>query len=159
MAVQAIQQKRAAFALQQVQRYKDQFAYEAEQGRDTQASAPDEEQVPAPTANAQERSGKKFKARASELPFMIHSNGLGQALAFFKSKAAKNKDRDRYGCLYAILSGWLTQTEQPFAGFDDALFALTQCDQEVYLAAQSEAILLMEWVKPFASAFMGGDSS
>ena len=29
------------------------------------------------------KEGDKLKSRASELPFMIHANGLGQAAAFF----------------------------------------------------------------------------
>ena len=40
--------------------------------------------------------GDKLKARASELPFMIQANGLGQAAAFFCSK----KDKDGYDKIY-----------------------------------------------------------
>lgn len=123
MAVQHIQQERAAYALQQVQSYVDQIA----------------------TAER-----KKFKSRASELPFMIHANGLGQALAFFKSKGNK----DGYNYLYQILEGWLIQADRPFAGYESALTGVTQCDRAVYLSAQAESILLMNWVKQFAAAFM-----
>lgn len=131
MAIQAVQQERSAYALQQVQSYAERF-------------------VPATQPGDWKSNRKKFKARASELPFMIHANGLGQALVFFKSKGRK----DGYDCLYAILQGWLLQTDRPFEKYKDALDAVTGCDRATYLAAQAEAILLMNWVKQFASAFM-----
>ena len=123
MAVQHIQQQRAAYALEQVQNYAAQLSKD-------------------------ER--KKFKSRASELPFMIHANGLGQALAFFKSKG----DKDGYNFLYQILEDWFIRPEQPFAGHATALDGVTTCDRATYLAAQAESILLMNWVKQFAAAFM-----
>ena len=92
----------------------------------------------------------KFKSRASELPFMIHANGLGQALAFFKSKG----DKDGYGELYAIINSWLRTPGRPFAGSADCLVALTQCDQQTYMVAQSEAMQYMDWVKKFAGAYL-----
>ncbi len=135
MAIQAVQQERAAYALQQVQNYAEQFA--------------------AQPLGERKSNRKKFKARASELPFMVHANGLGQALAFFKSKGRK----DGYNCLYAILEGWLLDTDRPFEEYENALDAVTQCDRVTYVAAQAEAILLMTWVKQFASAFMDGEGT
>lgn len=94
--------------------------------------------------------GSKLKARVSELPFMIHANGLGQAAAFYKSKGEK----DGYGHIYKILSGWLTQTGQPFAGKQDLMTAITQADLHLYRIAQTEAMQYMDWVKKFASAYL-----
>ena len=123
MAVQHIQQQRAAYALQQVQDY---------------------------ATHLSKDECKKFKSRASELPFMIHANGLGQALAFFKSKG----DKDGYNFLYQILADWLVQEDRPFADYTEALNGVTGCDRATYLSAQAESILLMNWVKQFAAAFM-----
>jgi len=124
MATQTFQQERAKYALEQVQEYaKDASCH------------------------------KEFKSRASELPFMIHANGLGQALAFFKSK----KEEHGYDHLYAILSNWLCKTGQPFEGARDALEGVTGGSRAQYMAAQAEAILLMDWVKKFSRAFMGGE--
>jgi CRISPR-associated protein Cmr5 len=99
--------------------------------------------------------GDKLKARANELPFMIHTNGLGQALAFFKSK----KDKDGYDKLFLILQSWLTQNEKdtkgrPFAGKPDLMVAITEADFQTYRIAQAEAIQYMDWVKKFASAYL-----
>ncbi len=92
----------------------------------------------------------KIKSRASEMPFMIHTCGLGQALAFFKSKGGK----DGYNKVYAMLDSWLREKGNPFAGASDALHALTQCDLMTYRIAQAESVQYMEWVKKFASAYL-----
>ena len=95
------------------------------------------------------KDGDKLKARASELPFMIHTNGLGQAAAFFKSK--KEKDYDH---LYRILSSWLTSEGRPFAGQGDLMQAITSADMHLYRVAQAEAMHYMDWVKKFAKAYL-----
>lgn len=94
--------------------------------------------------------GDKLKARASELPFMIHTSGLGPALAFFKSK----KEKDGYDHLYRILQSWLTQPGRPFAQQADLMLAITQADFRTYRMAQAEAIVYMDWVKKFAKAYL-----
>lgn len=125
---QVMQQKRAKYALQQVKKAKDN-----------------------PEVNAQE-----FKSRASELPFMIRANGLGQALAFFKSKGREHG----YKNLYDILSQWLcssTEYSAPFSGYSDALDGIVASDRKTYMVAQTEAIMFMGWVKKFATAFLDGE--
>ena len=96
------------------------------------------------------KEGDKLRSRASELPFMIHANGLGQAAAFFKSK----KDKDGYDKLFLVLQGWLSQQGRPFAGQADLMRAITEADMHEYRVAQAEAIQFMEWVKKFASAYL-----
>lgn len=94
--------------------------------------------------------GDKLKARASELPFMIHTNGLGPALAFFKSK----KNKDGYDNLYLVLQSWLAQPGRPFADKPDLMKAITEADFNTYRLAQAEAIQYMDWVKKFSSAYL-----
>ena len=122
MATQTLQQLRAKHALQKVK-----------------------ELVPL-------NDGDKLKARASELPFMIHTNGLGPALAFFKSKM----DKDGYDKLYLILQSWLIENKpgRPFAGNTDLMQAITEADFNTYRLAQAEAVQYMDWVKKFASAYL-----
>ncbi|NDP59532.1 MAG: type III-B CRISPR module-associated protein Cmr5 [Oxalobacteraceae bacterium] len=103
------------------------------------------------------RDGDKFKSRASELPFMIHVNGLGQAAAFFRSKS-----KDGYPELSLVLSSWLCRPEQisqpgrthPFAGKQDLMQAITECSLHDYRVAQAEAMQYMDWVKKFANAYL-----
>ncbi len=94
--------------------------------------------------------GDKLKSRASELPFMIHTNGLGQALAFFKSK----KEKDGYDKLFGMLQTWLARPGCPFQGKEDVMVAITETDMHTYRVAQAEAIQYMDWVKKFASAYL-----
>ena len=94
--------------------------------------------------------GSKLKARASELPFMVHANGLGQAAAFFKSK----KDSDGYGIVFSALQSWLSQPGRPLVGQSDLMQAIVNADLHTYRIAQAEAIQYMDWVKKFASAYL-----
>lgn len=118
--MQTLQQQRAKHALQQVQSW------------------------------IQLNEGSKLKARCSELPFMIHANGLGQAAAFFKSKGRD----DGYDHVFATLQTWLSQDKRPFAGQKDLMRAIVDADLHTYRMAQAEAIEYMDWVKKFASAYL-----
>jgi CRISPR-associated protein Cmr5 len=91
---------------------------------------------------------KEYKSYASNLPAMIHMNGLGQAAAFFKSKS------DTHRKLYDLLSDWLCCHNQPYAGCANLLEGITTKDMHHYRLAQAEAQALMDWVKKFAKAFM-----
>lgn len=91
----------------------------------------------------------KLKARASELPFMIHTAGLGQAAAFFKSK-----QKDGYPELFNILQAWLCQAGRPYdSKTPDLLHSITTKDMTTYRVAQAEAMAYMDWVKTFAAAY------
>jgi len=99
---------------------------------------------------------KEYKAYAANLPAMIHTNGLGQAAAFFKSKGGTHEK------LYQLLSNWLCgkiddATTQPYSDCDNLLDGITQKDMHTYRVAQAEAQMLMDWVKKFAKAFMTDD--
>ncbi len=114
-----IQQQRAAFALERVKSAKEDSSTKQ----------------------------KEYKSYASSLPAMIHTNGLGQAAAFFKSKTETHKQ------LYSLLSDWLKKEGQPFAG-KELLDGITSSDMHTYRVAQAEAQALMNWVKKFADAYM-----
>ena len=101
-------------------------------------------------------SQKEYKSYASGFPAMIQMNGLGQAAAFYRSKGAENTSKGRAYCaLYDLLSGWLTQSGQPYADFDDLLKGITEENMRAYMLAQAEALALLDWVKKFAKAYMG----
>lgn len=133
MATQTLQQLRAQHALKQVQEFVISVAG---------VNKTDEKKA--------KNLSEKFKARASELPFMIHTNGLGPALAFFKSK----KEKDGYDKLYVLLQSWLVQPGRPFVDQPDLMKSITEADFNTYRLAQAEAIQYMDWVKKFASAYL-----
>ena len=126
--MQTLQQQRAAHALQGVQ-----ALIRPKEGDKLKA-----------------KEGDKLKARASELPFMIHANGLGQAAAFFCSK----KDKDGYDKIYHLLQSWMTRPGGPLASKDGMMAAITRADLHTYRVAQAEAMQYMDWVKKFASAYL-----
>ncbi|MEK7232193.1 MAG: type III-B CRISPR module-associated protein Cmr5 [Elusimicrobiota bacterium] len=90
---------------------------------------------------------REFKSYASGFPAMIQMNGLGQAAAFYRSQGGT------HGKLYDLLSGWLRAQGQPYAN-KDLLDGITSEDMRVYRIAQAEALLLLDWVKKFAKAYM-----
>lgn len=123
--MQTMQQKRAKYALEQVE-----------------------------AAEQNKISRKEYKSYASSLPAMIQVNGLGQAAAFYRSKGADNNEKGKaYMALYDLLSGWLSKTGQPYEGLD-LLAGITKKNMHAYQLAQAEALALLNWVKKFAKAFM-----
>lgn len=128
--MQTIQQQRAAYALERV-----------EQDRDKHMS--------------EKGFLSAYKSYASGLPAMIQMNGLGQAAAFYRSKSAGRDSKAlAYGCLYGLLSDWLTVSGQPYSAHSDLLRGVTTEDMRTYMLAQSEAQALLDWVKKFAKAYM-----
>jgi CRISPR-associated protein Cmr5 len=102
---------------------------------------------------------KEYISYASSVPAMIHTNGLGQAAAFFKSKKGKNgNNKTTHEYLYQLLSDWLKKDNQPFAN-KDLLDGITNSDMQTYRLAQTEAQALMDWVKKFAKAYMKAETS
>lgn len=120
-----LQQQRAAFALERIRTLAGEWANDA-------------------------KKQKEFNSYASAMPFMIHANGLGQTAAFYRRKGTGHT----YYRLYQLLGDWLSRPDQPFAGHADLLNGITQSDMDAYLAAQAEALLLLDWVKKLASAFL-----
>lgn len=94
---------------------------------------------------------KEFKSSAAGFPAMVKMNGLGQAAAFYFSQG------ETYRKLYDILSEWLTKPGQPYAGAADLLAGVTSQNMSRYRVAQSEALLLLGWVKKFTKAFVAKD--
>lgn len=103
---------------------------------------------------------KQDKTRQTELrryiiqiPALIHMNGLGQALAFYRMKGRDSS----HELIYQLLGKWLCQdkTGRVFDGTEpDLLKAITSSDYRCYMAAQNEALALLEWLKKFATALL-----
>lgn len=97
-----------------------------------------------------QKKQNEFNSHASAMPFMIRANGLGQTAAFYRRKG----EGHLYFQLYKLLGDWLAEPERPFEGQSDLLIAITQSEQDAYLAAQIESLLFLDWVKKLASAFL-----
>jgi len=135
---QTIQQQRAKFALDKINELSAQFDKDEK---------------------------KEFVSYASGLPAMIHMNGLGQAMAFHKSKGIRkdpnvkstDKHIEAHRALFEVVSKWLCEPSQPYHGQTDVLTGITQLDMAHYQLAQAESLVLMSWVKKFSKAFLAED--
>ena len=107
---------------------------------------------------------KVFKAKASSLPAMVQMNGLGQSLAFAKSKFGRNigfttdsttdskkPEGIAWQHLYQLISDWHSRETGCYPG-RDVLEGIMSEDMHVYRQAQAETQALMVWVKQFARA-------
>lgn len=89
----------------------------------------------------------------NNLPALIRMNGLGQALAFFRMKG----ERTAHDTIYHMVGAWLCDANSKgriFSESTDALSAITQSDMAHYMAAQNEALALLQWLKKFAVALL-----
>lgn len=86
-----------------------------------------------------------------DLPAMLLQNGLGQSLAFLRSK----RDEKAAGKLYADISGWLIEKRGIYRVGDDLIEAVVSGERNEYVAAQEEALELCGWLKRFADALIG----
>lgn len=91
---------------------------------------------------------KAYKAAASSFPAMIRMNGLGQALAFIRTRKGKE-----YRRVYDHVSTWLGAGQAGvLATAADALSELVARDARTYRQAEAETIAFMVWIKRYAEA-------
>jgi CRISPR-associated protein Cmr5 len=94
----------------------------------------------------------KFDSFTAGAATMILQNGFGQTMAFWLQKS-KDKKNDKHGRLLEIVREWLDK-KGVIKSSDSISFikSLADVKQEEYLAAQKEALALLEWVKRYANA-------
>ncbi len=96
---------------------------------------------------------KDFKSFSAGVPSMILQNGFGQVLAFLLAKGT-----DKHIVMFEIIKEWLVRNHLA-QGEDKEKFvrSLNNMSQQDYLMAQNEALKLLEWVKRYANADLGGE--
>lgn len=96
---------------------------------------------------------KEIRRHLNGLPALIRMNGLGQALAFFRMKGTGSS----HELIYQMVGTWLCAKDSKgriFTEDGDVLKAITRSDVQHYMAAQNEALALLEWLKKFAVAIL-----
>lgn len=101
-------------------------------------------------------NAKEYNSWVKKVPVLILMNGLGQTLAFLKSKSNHEKE-----LLYDHLSAWLMtqmswspQAQQK----NDLLERLIHESSANYRRATIEALAFLNWLKRFADTLLeGGD--
>lgn len=128
------------------------------------------------TVLAEKAVSGPYRSYARQFGAMIHGTGLGQAMAFARSKAKSNgkaNDKEKaWHALYTHFSDWLTGggaaqntvTPKPLrpafaqgaapAAKHDALKGITGGDVATYMLATAEAIALAVWIKRLAEALI-----
>lgn len=146
--LQSPQQERARFALSAVERLLAEITEKAT--KETKAVPGEAPATPgAEKPRVYELKGhRELKSYSRALPFMIRANGLGQAAAFYWSKGGVHES------LYKLLGSWLTSKGQAYSDKDNLIEGITEADMATYQRAQAEALLLMEWVGKFVTAYV-----
>ena len=98
-------------------------------------------------------AGKEYQTLAKAAPALIMNNGLMQTLAFYREK-----DKDQHRRLGEHLRRWLSVRDggpDRDVGFDPMMQALLSTDSTAYRRATDEALLILRWIRQFASARNG----
>jgi len=93
----------------------------------------------------------EYRALVASAPADVQTNGLGQTVAFWRSKGWK-KDKPKnneHTALYNHVSSWVMQ-EMGEQG--DLMQWITQTDSRRYRQATVEALAFLGWLKRFAQA-------
>lgn len=91
---------------------------------------------------------KEFSQFCKSFPTMVLQNGLGQAIAFIKSKKV-NPD-DKYDRMYNTLNSWLKDGLNLIE--DDVLREINTMNAPKYIEIQIESLKFLEWIKRYENA-------
>lgn len=103
---------------------------------------------------------EKYGSYARRAGALIQTQGLGQALAFWRSKGWEKgspKKDDAYALLYEHMSKWLNQ--QMTTNKDILKWIQKDASTEDYRRATAEAQAFLIWLKRFAEAELGDDDN
>lgn len=110
---------------------------------------------------------KVYGTRARDLTALIHTDGLGQTLAFLLAKSkAGDKDKGKpetpsqlaHRLLFQHISVWvLQQVPSPGGIKDHLLLALIAGESTYYRRATVETLAFAGWLKKFAEAEFGNE--
>lgn len=105
----------------------------------------------------------KYKTQLLKLPARLHSNGLGQTVAFYLSAGPGKPETIICDWLQTWLAGDETEKIYPAQALVKSLAGIglgKDVDAEArYRTASTEARALAVWLKRFAEAFIEGDKA
>jgi CRISPR-associated protein Cmr5 len=106
-------------------------------------------------------SRKEYLSIVRGAPSDIQTNGLGQALAFWKAKGyqgGKPKRDDPHAQLYMHVSNWVRQEVKPSSSADLLQWVANDAETSEYRRATVEALAFLVWLKRFAEAELGEEA-
>lgn len=92
----------------------------------------------------------KFKTQLVKLPARLHTNGLGQTVAFYLASGPGKPER--------IICGWIQdwlRTTGDCPNNISLIESITRAEAVSYRRASAESRALAGWLKRFAEAFLG----
>jgi len=101
----------------------------------------------------------KYKTQLLKLPARLHSNGLGQTVAFYLSVGQSTKPE---WVICNWLQTWLRDQREILPPGQDLIHSLAATDdgaESRYREASAEARALAVWLKRFAEAFIAGEGA
>ena len=102
-----------------------------------------------------EKLKDNYKSAAKKLPVLIKMNGLGQTLAFMKSKSGTESGKG-YEILYEQIGTWL-QTEDVkglVSKNGELVKEIIQLESPVYRQVTVETLALLNWMRRFVDGLI-----
>lgn len=98
---------------------------------------------------------KEYRSMVMKLPTLIIANGLGQTLAFLKSKG-KGDEKKPEEKVYQDIKGWLFKNKNiHWTAQDDELIArVIALPSDRFRHVTSETLSFLSWMKRFADAVL-----
>jgi len=90
----------------------------------------------------------EYKSWSKKIPVLIKTNGLGQTLAFMKSR-----DKGETNLMLKQIHEWLVLKNE-LKKEDDLIKKITEIDSTVYRRWSREIIALFNWVRRFADGYL-----
>lgn len=94
---------------------------------------------------------KKYGSLARRVPMLVLTNGLGQTLAYLRSKG-KGDQSNEHNVLFRHLSDWTMSQVAPDEKGRDLLDWVRNTSSDMYRRATTEALAYLTWLKRFAEA-------
>ena len=110
--------------------------------------------------NEPKKLKENYKSVAKKLPVLIKTNGLGQTLAFVKSKGGKKdkngkKVENGYDKLYKQIGDWLrTDVANQLVQQGELVEQVIQLKSPVYRQVTVETLALLNWMRRFVDGLM-----
>ena len=106
------------------------------------------------TNDASKKLKENYKSTAKKLPVLIKTNGLGQTLAFLKSKGG-NKIINAYDKLYEHIGSWLqTEDTKRLVEKGELVEQVINLESQAYRQVTVETLALLNWVRRFVDGLM-----
>jgi len=105
----------------------------------------------------EEKIEKSYNSYVKKTPPLIQTNGLGNSLAFYKSKFGSEKDeklssdKRAYKLLYEHINNWFNRKYQKNKDIIDWIIHQNTSSTEVFQVTK-EILALLSWRKRFAEA-------